>query len=136
MVATPLRGYRSPVESQPFSTVGLRAWWAWNCLPRTDLGNLPKLRPLERAHDLSNGALRKVIWDEAKRPPSYDIAKRIAKALCCDPDWLFLAVGSGPKASWPVPARPARPESLGDDDLVGEEGVSKEADNLVSSSRN
>lgn len=137
MVATSLQAYPLPVESQTFSTVGLRAWWAWNCLPRTELGNLPSLRPLERAHDLSNGALRKLIWDEAKRDPSYAIAKRVAQALRCDPDWLFLGKGVGPKASWPVPARPARPEALGEDDaLAAEEDVSQDSDSLVSSSRN
>jgi hypothetical protein len=118
MVASSLRAYSLRVDSQHFPTVGLRAWWAWNCLPRTQVGNLPALRPLERAHELSNGSMRKLIWDLNKRDPSYSIGKRMAEALKCDPDWLFLGVGSGPKASWPVPPRPDRPEALTESDVV------------------
>jgi hypothetical protein len=132
MVASSLRAYVFRVESPPFATVGLRAWWALCCLPRNAFGNLPQLRPLEREHDLSNGALRKLIWDNTNRDPGYSIAKRMAKALGCDPDWLFLGIGQHPRASWPVPPRPAKAESLSSDDAARAiEELEQGSDSLV-----
>lgn len=93
-----------------FATVGHRAWWAYNCLTRDAQGKLPARRALEQAHGLSNGDLKKLIWDQGERLPNLDKARREAQALNCSMEWLFFNEGEQPRASWPIPPRPDKPE--------------------------
>lgn len=92
--------------NQHFATVGLRAWWAWQCLPRDEAGRPPPIRRLEEDNDLSNGQLGKLIGDRIKKP-SYETIDKAASALGCSTDWLGKGVGEAPLASFPVQPRPA-----------------------------
>jgi len=97
--------------------MGQRAWFALHCLPRDPKGAPPSIRELERRHEISNMGLNRLIWDELKRP-GLEVLSKAAAALNTTPEWLQFGRGDGPKASWPVPNRPAeRPkrtaESIG-----------------------
>lgn len=89
-------------------TMGHRAWFAYQALPRDEHGLPPKRRKLERDNKLANGALRKLIWDLLKRP-GYETISRAAAALQCTPEWLMTGEGEGPKASWFILPRPPLP---------------------------
>jgi hypothetical protein len=91
-----------------FQSMGHRAWFAWHALPRDDRGNPPKLRELEREHELPNGSLYKLIWGVLVRPGLVQLVK-MAAALGTTPEWLQLERGAAPKASWPVVPRPDPP---------------------------
>ena len=94
-----------------FATVGLRAWWAYYCLPRNAKGEPPRMRKLETEHGLSNNTIPKIVWDELGEP-GITRAYKIAEALSCSPEWLFFGKGERPMSSWPIPARPdKKPES-------------------------
>lgn len=87
------------------TSMGRRAWFAYQCLPRDEMGRMPPIRRLERENDLSNGAIGKLIWDELTRP-SYQTMLRLAKALGCSEEWLTSGTGDGPVARFPVAPRP------------------------------
>src|SRR5678815_817743 len=95
-----------------FPTMGHRAWFAYQCLDRDALGRPPSFRGLERAHGLSNNALRRLIWDELTEP-SYETMLRFAAALRCSDRWLWSGDGEGPVADIPVVPRPATKPSPG-----------------------
>jgi transcriptional regulator with XRE-family HTH domain len=88
-----------------FPSMADRAWFAYQCLPKTETGAPPPLRELERANDLSNAMLRKLIRGISKRPSYVELVK-MARALNCTPEWLQSEIGDGPVARWPIPVRP------------------------------
>lgn len=92
-------------------TLAQRAWFAWHCLPRTDKGQPPPVRSLERAHLLANAQLQKLIMGRSKRP-SYGELVKMAMALDCDPAWLQSGEGIAPTTSYPVPAGPPQRAKL------------------------
>jgi DNA-binding Xre family transcriptional regulator len=88
--------------------MGERAWWAYQCLPKDGFGRPPSFRGLEESVGLTNNQLRRLIWDEYKRPGLEQLEK-FAKALNTTPEWLQFERGEGPKASWHIPLRPEAP---------------------------
>ncbi len=115
-----------------FQSLADRAWFAWNCLPRDERGDRPKIRELERANGLTNGSLHRLITGVSVRPGFAQLAK-MATALNTTPEWLQFEKGTAPTTSWPVPPRPPSR-------TVGERGLdkralTKEADGLLESSK-
>jgi transcriptional regulator with XRE-family HTH domain len=88
--------------------MGHRAWWAYQCLPKDRMGHAPKFRELERAAGLTNNQLRRLIWDEYKRPGLEQLEK-FAKALNTTAEWLQFERGEGPKADGYIRERPEAP---------------------------
>lgn len=91
-----------------FPSRGLRAWFAWQCLPRDRKGAPPSFRSLERQHGLSNNDLSRLVWDAYERL-TVEKARKFAAALGTTAEWLEWEEGPGPMASLPVPERPAPP---------------------------
>jgi hypothetical protein len=87
------------------ASLGHRAWFAWQCLPRDDRGRPPSWRSLEIDHDLPNATLPRIIWGRTRRP-SAEILSQVAAALGTTIDWLLYERGEGPAARWPVVPRP------------------------------
>lgn len=72
-----------------------RAWFAFNCLPRSKrTGGLPSARPLEEKNGLSNGALKK-FFNGAM--PKADTLKHYVRVLQVSYEWLLEGVGPGPR---------------------------------------
>jgi hypothetical protein len=90
-----------------FQSLADRAWFAWNCLPRDERGDRPKIRELERSYGLTNGSLHRLINGISVRP-GYEQIVKMAAALNTTAEWLQLEKGAAPTTSWPVPPRPAR----------------------------
>ncbi len=93
-----------------YETMGQRAWYAYQCLARNEMGKLPSYRALEAANGpLSNNTLRKLFADELTRPGPI-VARNLAKALGVASDWLQFGEGAPPVniSGWPITARPAR----------------------------
>lgn len=108
LVGNPLHVHKCVVV---FETMGQRAWWAYQCLPKDPMGHAPKFRELERREELANNSLRRLIWGEAVRPGLVQLEK-LARALNCDPEWLQFGRGQQPLARWPVPPRPDAPPGM------------------------
>lgn len=105
LVARPLHG--DDCAMPLFQSLADRAWFAWNCLPRDERGDRPKIRELERGHGLTNGSLHRLINGISVRP-GYEQLAKMAQALNTSPEWLQFERGEAPTTSWPVPPRPAR----------------------------
>lgn len=88
-----------------FPTMGHRAFWAWQCLERDELGQPPHVRVLERTNELANNSLRRLIRGETVRPSRPQL-ERMAKALGTTADWLEFGRGEGPASRWPIPSYP------------------------------
>lgn len=94
-----------------------RAWQAWRALPRRR-GEPPPIRELERAHQISNAQLNKLINGLSKRP-SYGEIVKMAAALRTTPEWIESGTGPGPAMhqapeEWPGKRVPnPRPKKTG-----------------------
>jgi hypothetical protein len=94
-----------------FPTLGHRAWFAYQCLPRDSQGRPPSRRSLERRHGLANKDLARLIWDFYERP-SYGKMHKFAAALGTTPEWLDKEEGPGPVTGFPVMPRPEPPKGM------------------------
>jgi hypothetical protein len=94
-----------------FATIGHRAWFAWQCLPRDSRGSPPTRRSLEIKHGLSNKDLTRLIYDFYERP-SYEKMQKFAAALSTTPEWLDREEGPGPLVGMPVQPRPPPPKGM------------------------
>lgn len=99
----------SQAPAVQFPTMGLRAWFAWQALPRGPEGQPPARRALEREHDLPNGMLAKIIWDQSD--PTVTVLRKAAAALRCTVGWLANEEGQGPSTQWQIPVRPPKPSA-------------------------
>jgi hypothetical protein len=81
-------------------TIGDRAWYAFNCLPR-ERGGMPKVRPLEEKFGLSNGALKKLFTGAV---PRADKLPDHLRALRVSYEWLVEGVGERPRLTAPFVA--------------------------------
>ncbi len=70
-----------------------RVWFAFNCLPR-EKGTLPKPKPWEARHGLSNGQLLKICTGTE---PSASTLAKLATALGVTTDWLVYGTGQPPR---------------------------------------
>lgn len=87
-------GYTPPPP--PLETLGDRAWFAWQCLPRDEQGLSPAPRALEQAHELPEGLLS-AVFEGRRKSVTALAAVRLARALCCDVGWLLEGVGTAPE---------------------------------------
>jgi hypothetical protein len=95
-----------------YLTRGLRAWHAYQCLPRTPRGNLPDVRALEREAKrkhpkLYHQAIQKFMYDEIKSP-GYEVLEGIAFALNTTPAWLLREDGDPPTTTNQISPRPPK----------------------------
>lgn len=93
-----------------FGSVGERAWWAWQCLPRNDRDQPPTWRSLEKKYGMTNATIRRWIWDLNTENPTVKTAAVVATALRCTPEWLVDEEGPGPMTDRHIPRRPAPPK--------------------------
>lgn len=96
---------RQSVAVGQFPSMGHRAFWAWQCLERDELGQPPPVRVLERTHRLANNSLRRLIRGETARPSRPQL-ELMAGALKTTAEWLEFERGDGPAAKWPIPPYP------------------------------
>jgi transcriptional regulator with XRE-family HTH domain len=85
------------------SSLADRVWLAWYSLARDAKGNPPPLKPLELAHRISNGTIKRVL--EGERDPQRETMSKIAEALRVDAGWLVSGTGRAPVPTGPVPDR-------------------------------
>lgn len=88
-----------------FQSLGHRAWHAYWCLPRNAKLQPPGYRELERANDLTNARLQKLVTGQLKRP-SYGELVKMARALNAEPAWLESGEGEAPHSQYPIPPFP------------------------------
>lgn len=83
-----------------------RAWLAYQCLPRDKAGNLPSVRTLEDAYDLSRSMLSRLFSGERTKlqPATWP---KVALALRAPTIWLMQGEGKGPTIVGALP--PLRP---------------------------
>jgi transcriptional regulator with XRE-family HTH domain len=94
-------------------TLSDRVWWAYQCMPRNQDGDLPTIREIERANGLANAAIQKWIHPKHELRPSAMMLDRIASALRTTSAFLLHGEGDPPMTSWPTLPKPAKPNNRG-----------------------
>lgn len=100
LVSLPLNDKNRAVSS--YNSIGARAHWAYQCLPRDARGRPPPVSIVEQRAGVSNGRLHKILNGETLKPTA-DTMYALAPALGVVFEWLYRGIGEGPKASYPVP---------------------------------
>jgi hypothetical protein len=91
------------------TSIGDRAWWAYQCLPRDTYGAPPATTALEKKHGLHRGLIGK-LHSGKQRTVEPEIGERLAKALGTTYDFLIRGIGPWPEYTHrgAMPPRPIK----------------------------